>query len=872
MAETGLSEEEAARRLALSPARRETTGRSYASIVRANVLTVFNLILLAFGVLTLTFGDPRDALFLAIIIVNSGIGITQELRAKRALDRLSLLVAPHATVQRGGATRRVAVEEVVVGDLVELAPGDQVVADGRVATAVDLRLDESILSGESEPVARAPGDEARSGAFVVEGTGSYEVTAVGEASFAARVTGTARSFRHPRSPLERAVNRLLYGLVGLVIGLGAVLGYSLYHRHVPIHTAVATASAGVVSLVPEGLMVLVSLTYAAAAVRMSRRGVLAQQLNAIESLAAVDTLCVDKTGTLTEASLRVIEMISAPGVGADALRGALGAIAAGASSRNLTLQAIADECPAERQTALGEVPFASRRRWSAVRLSDHSYYLGAPGRVPAGALAEMAQRRQAEGRRVVAVAQSPDPLPEPAGELPPSGLEPLGIVVLAEELRPGVRDTIAFLHREGVEVKVLSGDAPATVAAIAADVGIAAGGIHEGEAIPTDPLERRRFALEAAVIGRISPDGKREIVEALTGAGRYVAMIGDGVNDVPALKLARLAIAQGSGTEMARSVADLVLISGDFAAVPQLVAEGRRALRNLQRVAKLYVTKSAFAAFLILTIGISSDAYPLLPRHFSLAASLTIGIPTFFLALAPSSGPWRTDGFVRGVARFAVPAGVVLGTGVVSGYLFSLHDLNLPVQEARTIALTTLVAGGLYLVMALEAGGSRRRSTLVATMCAAMGGLYVVALLAPVSRDFFELTAPDAAMIVTSAIASAVSIGALDLCGFSLRIAGPPVPAPPPAPASPPERAALGAGGDSGPGAARSGDDQHGTPGVRGDGERDAPQQDGSDARQAAGPEHDRGRVDLVGNLADHTPRLAADRPSLRVEPRRASE
>ncbi len=247
-------------------------------------------------------------------------------------------------------------------------------------------------------------------------------------------------------------------------------------------------------------------------------------------------------------------------------------------------------------------------------------------------------------------------------------------------------------------------------------------------------------------------------------------MVGDGVNDVPALKSSRLAIAQGSGTQMARSVSDLVLISGDFAAVPPLVAEGRRALRNLQRVTKLYVTKSAFAAFLILTIGTSSDAYPLLPRHLTLAASLTIGIPTFFLALAPSSGAWRPERFVRRVANFAVPAGALLGAGVVAGYLFARHDLDLSVADARTVAVSILIAGGLYLVMALESQGGRRRSTLVGVMCAVLGGLYVAALLIPATRQFFDLTLPDLSMVVTAVLASAVTIAALALSGFTVSV------------------------------------------------------------------------------------------------------
>ena len=769
--EGGLSESEAQRRL--SERRREpgpVSSRSYASIVRANVLTVFNLILAAFGTVTLVFGDARDALFLGIIVANSGIGIAQEVRAKRALDRLSLLVAPRATVRRDGVSRALPVDEVVVGDLVLLAPGDQVVADGRLRAAQELRLDESILTGESEPAARRDGDDVRSGAFVVEGTAAYEVQAVGSASFAARLTGEARSFRHPRSPLELAVNRLLYALVALVVGLGAVLGYSLYHRHVSVHTAVSTSSAGVVSLIPEGLVVLVSLTYAAAAVRMSRRGVLAQQLNAIESLASVDTICIDKTGTLTEGVLRVVETVPAPSVAKDSLDAALAAFAGGAAARNLTLAAIAEAFPGTGETAQAEVPFSSRRRWSAVQRAGESLYLGAPGRVPTGPLTEVAADRQRHGRRVLALARDQRPLPTEAGELPPAGIEPVGLVVLAEGLRPNIRDTISYLRREGIDIKVLSGDAADTVAAIAKDVGIPASEVSDGESIPTDPTELAQFAARVGVVGRISPEGKQSVVRALTESGRYVAMVGDGVNDVPALKASRLAIAQGSGTQMARAVSDLVLINGDFAVVPQLVGEGRRALRNLQRVSKLYVTKSAFAAFLILTIGTSSEAYPLLPRHLSLAATLTIGIPTFFLALAPSTGPWRPTQFARAVSRFAVPAGVVLGTGLVAGYLFARHDLDMSIGQARTVGLTTLVAGGLYLVMALEAGGSRRRSTLVAAMCLAMLGVYVAALLIPGTRTFFALASPSAGMIATATVATGLAIGALWLSGFTLRV------------------------------------------------------------------------------------------------------
>ena len=327
--------------------------------------------------------------------------------------------------------------EVVVGDLVLLEPGDQVIADGRLLAVSDLRLDESILTGESEPVRREVGDEVRSGAFVAEGTGAFEVSAVGADSFAARLTGEARSFRHPRSPLERAVNRLLYALVALVIGLGALLGYSLYHRHVTLHTAVATSAAGVVSLIPEGLMVLVSLTYAAAAVRMSRRGVLAQQLNAIESLASVDTICVDKTGTLTEAALRVVELLPAPGVGERSCGRRWGRWRP--APRRATSRCRRSPTPirCRPQPVLGEVPFSSRRRWSAVALrATRPCISGRPGGSRWARSPRLAEQRQQQGRRVLALARDRRPVPSDPQDTPPPGLEPLGLVVLAEELRP----------------------------------------------------------------------------------------------------------------------------------------------------------------------------------------------------------------------------------------------------------------------------------------------------------------------------------------------------------------------------------------------------------------------------------------------------
>ena len=758
----GLSSDEAARLLAArGPVERPGSSRSYASIVRANVFTIFNLILAVAGGLMLAFGSWQDALFLGILVANSAIGITQEVRARRALDRLSALVVPTASVVRDGEPRHLPREEVVVGDLILLEPGDQLVADGRLEATEGLLVDESILTGESDSVAHSPGDELRSGAFVAEGTGRYTVTAVGAASYAEKVTGEARRFRHPRSPLERSMNRLLYALVAAMVPLGLLLGYALWERQAPAREAVTTAVAAVVTMVPEGLILLVSLTFALSAVRMARRGALTQQLNALESLASVDVVCLDKTGTLTEADLRVTDVVPVA-EGASRLESALGDLAASAGVRNTTLRAIAERFPAESRPLEQEVPFSSRRRWSGARFGGASYVLGAPEILPLGDLEVLAEQEARAGRRVLALARTAASFPAGDPALP-SRLEPLGLVVLAERLREHALETVEFFRSQGVTLKVLSGDRPETVAAIAADVGIPVdGGPVDGRALPADRDELQGLLRERSVVGRISPDDKRRVIEALHDDGHYVAMVGDGVNDVPGLKAARLAIAQGSGVQMARSVADLVLVRSDFEVVPALVGEGRRILRNLQRVTKLFVSKAAFAAFLILSVGITPTAYPLLPRHLTLGASLAIGIPAFFLALAPSAGPFQLKGFVREVFRFAVPAGAAVGFGVLSSYLASLEVFDLSLVEARTVATTVMVVVGWYLIVALE-GSGKLRGAAVVTMCLVLAAVYVAVLLVPFARDFFALAAPSLGIVLIAAGGCVVAIGGLAL-------------------------------------------------------------------------------------------------------------
>jgi P-type E1-E2 ATPase len=765
----GLSSAEAARRFRQrDDAPPPQTSRSYASIVRANALTIPNVILVVFGVLTLVFDSWRDALFLGIVVANIAIGSFQEIRSKRELDRLAALLAPQALVVRDAVDVHVPVEEVVVGDLVRVSAGDQVVADGTLVAADGLAVDESNLTGESELVVRHLGEPVWSGSFAVEGVGLFEATAVGRDSRAERLTATARAFRHPRSPLEGANDRLLLGLVGLSVPVAIGLTASVLARVTNGPARVQAIVAGLANLIPEGLILLLSITAAASAYRFARRGVLAQQLNAIESLASVDTLCTDKTGTLTEPRLRVVTVVPATGVGQESLGRELARYAASSPTRNSTLEAIADAelADVEGSPVASQVPFSSRRRWSALDLGDERLVLGAPERFADAdpGLSARAHEEASSGRRVLEIGRSHRPLANGRSEPPfPDDVRPLGLAVLAEQLRPNAAETVAFFTSQDIELKVLSGDAPATVGAIAQDAGVPGEApTLDGRSLPEDPTELRQAVLSAPAVGRISPEGKRAVIDALTDGGRYVGMLGDGVNDVGALKDARLAIAQGSGTQMARSVADLVLVRGDFAVVPAMVAEGRQILRNVQRVARLFLTKTVFTAVVGIVVGIPFATYPLLPRQFTLAATVTIGAPAFVLALAPSTGPWRPERFLSSVSRFAITAGVPIGLGISAGYLLARYGFDVGLARSRTVATATVVVCGLAVVLQIESEcAGRRRRIAVAGLSALMALLFALALLIPFLRRFYELTPPTVASLGAWAIGTALGVGGM---------------------------------------------------------------------------------------------------------------
>jgi len=764
----GLTTAEAvAARAAAGPPARVRTGRTYFQIVWSNTVTIFNLVLGTLLVLTLVFGDPRDALFGGVIVANTLIGIVQEIRAKRTLDRLELLVAPRARAWRDGAQAGLAVDELVVGDVIRIVPGDQIVADGTLVDARALSVDESVLTGEADPVTRERGEDVRSGSYCVVGSGDYRVEALGADSYAGRLAAEAKGTREQLSPLQQDINWVLRLTVAVMLPLGVLLTVVKLLSDLSSFTVVSEVVAALVPVVPEGLFLLTTLTFAAAAIELGRRGTLAQRLNATESLASVDTVCLDKTGTLTDNRLRVDELLLAEGTRHDEVAELVGVLAASAGMRNTTMEALHEGFPAAAGVVRAEVPFSSARKWSGVTLDGHgTVVLGAPeilagaGVAVPDALARAVADHQAARLRVVLVAVGEAALD---GESLPDGLRAMGAVALREGLRPEAVGAVGFLTDQGVEAKVISGDGLGTVQAVALEAGIprAAHGVS-GPDIPPEEPGLGDTAIESGVMARVTPEQKEHLIGALTARGRYVAMVGDGVNDVLALKRSRLAIAMGNGSQMAKGVADLVLLTDSFATVPVAVELGRRIIRNTHRVAKLFVTKSVSGATYLATIGLAPVAFPFLARQQTVIGSLSIGIPAFFLALAPSTGPVRRDGFLPSLLGFAVPAGLVIALTVMLGYLLVTGPMDEGVTAGRTVATVSATVLGLVVLLLVERGPEGRPiRAWVWFMTAVLLGILLIALLIPWLRDFFALTRPTAEAAVAIALCAIVGAAGL---------------------------------------------------------------------------------------------------------------
>ena len=807
-------------RQGLTNAYREPSSRSAAAILRTNLLTVFNAILGVALVAVLLVGQWVDALFGFVLVLNTATGTLAEVRAKRALDRLSVLQAPTAHVRREGREADVDVADIVLDDVVRLRSGEQVPADGELLSADGLEIDESILTGESDAVRPAPGARVLSGTTVTAGEGLMRATAVGERAYAHRLAREARRFSKVGSELQEGTDRVLRWISWVIVPVALLLAWSQISAAGGWEAARATgawrmatvaAIAGVVGMVPQGLVLLTSVNFATASLRLARRHVLVQELPAVEVLARVDTLCLDKTGTITTGRIR-LERVEGPG-GAEAgpeLRGALAALTS-QDEPNATALAVREGlealgAPGPDDDADGQrVPFSSRRKWSAAGAGGRTWVMGAPeivldGAEGAGALLARARELAGQGLRVVglAVAEA-DCGRAPDGDAAlPDGRAAAGLVVLAEEVRPDAERTLAYFRDQGVRVKVISGDNPVTVAAVARRAGVRAAGAVEGGAeaveggadepgsgrdgdlavvdarsLPADAsapeeLEALAGAVEGAdVLGRVTPEQKRAFVRALRRRGRTVAMTGDGVNDALALKDADLGIAMGNGAPATRAVARLVLLSGEFSALPGVVAEGRRVMANTERIASLFLSKTVYASLIAVVVALTAISYPFLPRQLTIVSSLTIGIPAFVLALAPNRRRYRS-GFLRRVLVLSVPAGLVAGTCTLAARTW-LAAVGAAPGQVTTGATLVLVACGLALLTLTARPLWGWRLGLIVLM----GAIAVMGVLVAPVRAFFLLEWPAPTTWLVIAVMTGVVVALMHLVGsLGPRLAG----------------------------------------------------------------------------------------------------
>lgn len=823
-----------------------SSSRSIVAILRANVFTIFNAILASAVVVVLAVGSWQDAVFGFVLLLNTLTGTIAELRAKRALDNLAVLAAPAAHVIRDGEAKDIEVSQVVLGELLELRSGDQVPADGQVLSSNGCEIDESILTGESVAVRKHENDQVLSGTTVIGGSARIRVTAVGEHSYANRLAMEARKYSVVTSELQEGTNRVLTWISWVIVPMTLLLLWSQLRVTGGISGsldsgqwkgAVVLAVAGVVGMVPQGLVLLTSVNFAAAAMALARRKVLVQELPAVEVLARVDMLCLDKTGTLTSGAVELDHIESclgsacadgdggslaagkvsaddaavALGVSADAAAGGSAGTGSGAvvpasaddaaraalvylvggSEANATGSAIAAGLtglePAQARYAIA---FNSARKWSAVQTQAGAYVLGAPEIVLAGstglgsteadnadsdgtglgstdnAALERVKALAGTGKRVLVLAHSNQALDQSENPTLPKDLTAALLVVLAEQVRPDAAQTLDYFKRQGVAVRVISGDNPVTVAAIAAHLGLRNpdGGEPVGVDARTLPAIEDTQALadvleKHTVFGRVTPEQKRAFVNALKSRGHTVAMTGDGVNDALALKDADLGIAMGNAAPATKAVSRLVLLNSQFDALPSVVAEGRRVIANMERVASLFLTKTTWAALLAAVVAITGFVYPFLPRQLTIVSSLTIGIPAFVLALAPTNQRYRA-GFLARVLRLSVPAGVIVVVGVLCARL-TLILMGSNRNQISSVCTLVLVAGGLWLLSLTARPWVWWRAALVVIMSAAA---LAVVLLAPL-RGFFDLAALTANSWLVLVCAAGIVCVALETLG-----------------------------------------------------------------------------------------------------------
>ena len=756
----GLSDADVAQRIADSQTNDVPTraARSVSEIVRGNVFTRINAILGVLFVIVLSTGSVINGAFGLLIVANSAIGIIQELRAKQTLDKLAIVGQAKPLVRRQSGTQPLAPSEVVLDDVIELGPGDQIVVDGEILEEANLEVDESLLTGEADPINKDAGDQVMSGSFVVAGSGAYRATKVGREAYAAKLAEEASKFTLVRSELRSGINKILQFITYLLVPAGALIIYTqLFTTGAGWRESVLRMVGALVPMVPEGLVLMTSIAFAVGVIRLGRRQCLVNELPAIEGLARVDVVCADKTGTLTENGMRVSDLKNLDGR-SGAVADVLAQLAADDARPNASMAAIGEayEMP-PGWTATATAPFKSATKWSGTSYAGHgNWVIGAPDVLldAASPPAEEAERIGAQGLRVLLLGSSDLPVDDPGA---PGAVTPAALVVLEQRIRPDAQDTLDYFASQKVSVKVISGDNAVSVGAVAGSLGLD-GQTMDARQLPEAPEELADTLEHYTTFGRVRPDQKRAMVHALQSRGHTVAMTGDGVNDVLALKDADIGVAMGSGSSASRAVAQIVLLDNKFATLPYVVGEGRRVIGNIERVSNLFLTKTVYSVLLAVLVGLAGLSaelfgtdplpFPFQPIHVTIAAWFTIGIPAFVLSLAPNTERAH-PGFVRRVMTSALPSGLVVGVATFTSYLLAYEGRAATETEqtqASTAALLTLLVSAIWVLAVVARPYEWWRVTLVSVS----GLAYVVIFSIPWARELFLLDPTDVARTSTA--------------------------------------------------------------------------------------------------------------------------
>ncbi|NFD31430.1 cation-translocating P-type ATPase [Clostridium botulinum] len=711
--------------------------RTIGQIVRANLFTSYNALNAILAIIVFMAGSPKNAVFAGVIITNTIIGMFQEIRAKGILERLSVLNEKTVDVIREGEINNINVEEIVLDDIIVLKAGDQILVDCELLSHNEIEVDESLITGEPDSILKIENDKLLSGSFVSAGNAYAKVIHVGENTYAAKLAEEAKKFKLINSELQISINKIFRIIMWLAIPIGSLLIFTqLFHVKKSLQDAVLGSVSGIVGMVPEGLVLLTSATFVVAVIRLSKWDTLIQELPATEVLARVDVLCLDKTGTITKGDLKVTEVQCLNNEDIKHIDKIIGAIVHSFKNGNATEKALLERYESNPNLKIkNKIPFSSKRKWSAVEFEEEgAFILGAPEMILKDEykhIKNKIEKAAKEGKRVLLLAKYEG---ENFNENLKGSVKEIALIFIEDIIRENAEEIIDYFNKEQVNLKIISGDNPITVSSIAKKVGIKnAENYIDARELPEDEEELKRVIDKISVFGRVSPHQKKSIVKALKSNGHTVAMTGDGVNDVLALKESDCGIAMASGSEATKAVAQLVLLNSDFAAIPQVVLEGRRLINNLEKVSELFLSKTAYFIILSIMFALLVKPFPIIPIQLTLIGSLSIGIPSFFLAISPNEDVIKND-FLKRVLEVSIPNGILIGISTALMFLLGYHT-GLSLEQCRTLSLVTFGSLSLFILLKVSTPLNFYRVSIVVSMTI----LFVLAFLIPFTRRIFVI-------------------------------------------------------------------------------------------------------------------------------------